>query len=595
MIGTHTRLGVGLVAGFIGCTGPGSRAPGGAGVTGDEVGSEGGAEDGSPEDPSDARYELPALAEVNDGNFATSPVCATCHSNESGSTAMRDGAGRGVGAWDLWQASMMANSARDPFWWAMVTAEGLATPSRREEIEGECTRCHAPNAGVRLDLYDDTPMSLGGLLADNDRSHLGLDGVSCTTCHQMGPDGLGAKTADSGHIGLTTEGRIYGPHPDPFTMPMAMHTGFSPEQASHTSEAAMCRGCHTLTTHTLTEAGDPTGDSYAEQTPYLEWLASDFSTEAPQPSSEARTCQSCHMPTDDVDGNPITTRIARRPMGGDFPPVGPRSPFHRHVMVGGNTLLPAILRDHAGELRPSASAEAFDATIEAARDQLQTRTGSVSLRGITRVGDELSIVAEVRSDAGHKFPTGFPSRRAWLALEVRDASGGLVFRSGGFDDEGRIVDLGGAVLTSESLGGPIQPHRDEVTKSEQVQIYEDVMAGVDGEPVFRLLRAAGDYKDNRLLPRGFDPSGPDASAIAPVLGASDSNFVGGGDDVTFRIEVPANGALTIRATLLYQPLSPRFAEELFAWDAEAIRAFERFYDAADRTPEAVATAEALVR
>ena len=583
------------------------------GGTGDEVGSgaddgpadDGPADDGSDDDgsdddgsddgdPSDARYDLPALAEVNNGNFATSPVCATCHSNEAGSTAMRDGAGREVGAWDLWQASMMANSARDPFWWAMVTAEGLATPSRQAEIEGECTRCHAPNAGVRIDLYDDTAMSLEGLLAEDDRSHLGLDGVSCTTCHQIAPDDLGAEAADSGHIDLKTEGRIYGPHADPFTMPMAMHTGFTPEQSSHTSEAGMCRGCHTLTTHTLTAAGDPTGDTYAEQTPYLEWLASDFSTEAAEPSSEARTCQSCHMPTDDVDGNPITTRIARRPMGGDFPPVGPRSPFHRHVMVGGNTLLPAILRDHADELRPAASAAAFDATIEAARHQLQAQTGSVSLRGITRSGGELSVDVEVRSDAGHKFPTGFPSRRAWLALEVRDAKGDLVFRSGGFDEQGRLVDLDGTVLPSEELGGPIQPHRDEVTKPEQVQIYEDVMAGVDGEPVFRLLRAAGDYKDNRLLPRGWNASGPDAEAIAPVLGGSDADFMGGGDDVSYRIEVPAEGELTVRATLLYQPLSPRFAEELFAWDAEAIRAFERFYEAADRVPEVVATAETTV-
>ena len=37
----------------------------------------------------------------------------------------------------------------------------------------------------------------------------------------------------------------------------------------------------------------------------------------------------------------------------------------------------------------------------------------------------------------------------------------------------------------------------------------------------------------------------------------------------------------------YQVLGARFAHELLAWDTPEMRAFRRFYEAADRTPEVV--------
>ena len=49
-------------------------------------------------------------------------------------------------------------------------------------------------------------------------------------------------------------------------------------------------------------------------------------------------------------GAMIATRIARRPAGDDFPPIDDRSPYHRHVLVGGNTWVPAMIRDFADEL-----------------------------------------------------------------------------------------------------------------------------------------------------------------------------------------------------------------------------------------------------
>ena len=89
---------------------------------------------------------------------------------------------------------MMANSGRDPYWRAGVSAEIALIPSRRSEIEEKCTRCHTPMASSAHNASnterhwapgkDETSIPL---------SDFALDGVSCTVCHAILPDGLGTR------------------------------------------------------------------------------------------------------------------------------------------------------------------------------------------------------------------------------------------------------------------------------------------------------------------------------------------------------------------------------------------------------------------
>ena len=97
--------------------------------------------------------------------------------------------------------------------------------------------------------------------------------------------------------------------------------------------------------------------------------------------------------------------------------------FGRHLFVGGNTLIPAILRDNAKELNSPASKEAFDATIAATKDQLQKRTGRVTLGKLAYSNGSLTVPVKAQVFTGHKFPTGHPTRRAWLRVVVKDKDG----------------------------------------------------------------------------------------------------------------------------------------------------------------------------
>ncbi|MBT8492687.1 MAG: hypothetical protein KJO07_06475, partial [Deltaproteobacteria bacterium] len=376
-----------------------------------------------PSNPDDdpADLAIPATDSINNGRFTTSPACAQCHSNSTDADAMRDEDDREIAPYDLWQSTMMANAARDPLWRAVVSAEVAAHPDSKDAIEAKCMRCHAPAASEEARMSDLT-MAMDLLKADSDVGNLGRDGVTCTVCHQIEADGLGSDTSFSGGFVTAGTGSIYGPHDDNFAMPMEHHTGFSPVHSEHTTSSELCATCHTLFTNPFDDQGAPTTVEFPEQTPYLEWQNSVFAS-----GDEAATCQDCHVPDTSVDGQAITTAIARNPGGFDFGQVDDRSPYGRHIFVGGNTWIPAIIRDYADVLSPLASAAAFNQTIAAARYQLGNKTATVELSGLVRTADRLQLSVRIANLSGHKFPTGFPARRVWLELVVEDADGAVVF------------------------------------------------------------------------------------------------------------------------------------------------------------------------
>ncbi len=533
-----------------------------------------------PAAPDELPDDLPVLE---------SQACALCHSNSPRASAMRDMEDRPISPHRLWSGTMMANSSRDPLWRAAVAAEVRATPSRKAEIERKCLSCHAPMAH-HAGVFDDHPSPMELLDDDSRVGELARDGVSCTICHGITPEGLGSDASFSGGYVLDDRRRLFGPHERPFVMPMRAHTGFTPTLGTHVLDAEHCGTCHTLETDALDPDGNDLGVRFLEQAPFLEWRNSWFAEQVDERGRKTRTCQACHVPTTDEDGSEIWARIARHPGGNDFPPTAARDPYGRHRFVGGNTLVLRMLKDHRDELRVWASDRVLDETIEATREQLRRETAAVSIEEVRRDGGALSFEVAVVNRTGHKLPTAHPTRRAWLRVEVKDADGAVVFRSGTTDAAGRIVGADGEPLRSERLDGPIEPHRDVIRSADEVQIWQAVMADADGAPTHVLLRGVEWLVDDRLLPSGWSPDHPDAARTAPVGVDGDDDFTGGSDRVRFEVEVAAEGPMSIEAALLFQPLSARWAEELFRWEDPAIERFRRMHDAADKAPEVLASA-----
>lgn len=534
----------------------------------------------------------------------TAQVCTRCHSSAETATAMRDASGASVAPYDLWQSSMMANSARDPFWQAVVRAEMLATPKAAGAIAQKCISCHAPMADhVGLEDHG-TGDPLHALSCDGELGDLARDGVSCTICHGIAAEGLGTPETYTAKFKLNDVRALYGPHRDPVPGPMQFHTGFTPTYGEHISSSAHCGSCHTLLTDALSPEGKVVGTDFHEQTTYLEWRNSDFSDEGPdgqplaEPPGSARSCQSCHAPTTADGGRPIRTRLARNPGGFDFPFIEPRRPFGRHLFVGGNTLILSMLRDHAEELRVTAPADAFDATLDATREQLSARTARVDIRRVEAGEDEerLALEVAVTNLSGHKLPSGHPSRRMWLEVVARTPEGEVVFASGRWNEEGLIVGADGQALPTEFADGPVESHRDVVAAADQVARFRGVMKDAKGKPTHLLLRGDGWFVDDRLLPRGWRADHPDAEHTAPVGVEGDGDFPlardavsDGRDRVTYRFPAPEGVELVVQARLVLQAVSPRYVDEALRFEAPEIERFKRMYREADRSPEILAS------
>jgi len=543
---------------------------------------------GGPEDPRMALFIAePAHAET--ARVTTPDRCAECHSNASGADAMRLSDGTGVSPYDLQHGTMMANAGRDPLFWAVLSAEVSGAPDLTEEVEGTCMRCHTPLARAEA-LATDTEMldahdmrTSRGNLAD-----LGRDGVSCTSCHRLEPTGLGAAETWSGQWVLESDDSVYGPHAEPFTNPMEHHTRYIPREGDHMLSSELCASCHTLQTPTVVD-GAPSGHTYLEQATYLEWRNSDYATDGADPTA----CQGCHFPTTEPDGTEIETAIARNPGGSDFP-IDERQPFGQHFQVGGNTLMLGILRDNADILNPRAGTGVFNAVIERSQRMLRT-AGSLAIADFTSGTDSVHLTLTATNDTGHKLPSGYPARRAWIQLTVTDATGAVVARIGHTDDAGHILDDAGSPLASELAGGPTQPHRTHITSAEQVQVYQSLMADPAGTPVFRLLQAAQMHKDNRLLPRGWrsDTTATEVGDLAPVGVDGDADFQPGSDQVSVELTgLGGTGPYTVDAALVYQPVSPRYVAELSLVDTPEVTAFLAMAVGARWTPELIAEAHA---
>jgi hypothetical protein len=483
-------------------------------------------------------------------------VCANCHSNAEGALALRDDAGRGVAPVDLFRGSVMAHAARDPFFRATLAATLASTPTRAPAIAQECLACHAPAAWAEATLAGTDPPGVSVLSDPGPAGELARDGAGCIGCHLQDPERQGDERF-SGHHALVADRRLFGPHRGPEVGPMRSFTTFTPTYSDHLLDGALCGGCHTLETPAVRADGSATGHTLTEQAPYLEWRSSAYYP--PRGQAEARTCQGCHVPITDAEGGALRTAIARNPSGQDFPRLFDREPVGRHQLVGGNTLLLETVRDYRELLGSPATEAEIQASIDATRALLGTAASLEVLPAIL-LEDRVEIPVRVHNRTGHKLPTGYPARRAWLHVRVIGPDGAVLLESGATNVHGHIVDAGGEALVWES-GGPPPAHRGSIRSAEDVLVWQAWMEDEAGVPTTELLRGVRYLKDNRVLPAGFAPSGADAAKVMSVGVGGDADFVAGSDSVVVVLDAPPP-TVTLEVAVRYQAFAPAFLRAL---------------------------------
>ncbi len=489
--------------------------------------------------------------------FATSDNCVACHNG----LVTADGHDVSIG--HDWSGSMMANAARDPYWQAAVRREMIDHPEAAAKIQDECSACHMPmarytakSAGQKGEVFAHLPVGPN----PGERAALAHEGVSCTMCHQVQPDGLGSEASFTAGFLVdetTSPGTrtIFGPFAVSEGRRHIMSSAalFEPREGSHIQDSGLCGSCHTLYTHSRGEGGEVIG-TLPEQMPYLEWEHSDY------PGRES--CQSCHMPTLEQQ-MPVSAVLGE-----------PRDGFSRHVFRGGNFFMMRMLNRYRGELGVTAAARDLEDSAQQTVEHLQRASAEIAVTAQRQPSGIVEAVVSVRNKAGHKLPSAYPSRRAWLHVVLRDADGKTVFDSGRLQPDGSI-----AGNDNDADPRRHEPHYAVIDDPSQVQIYEGILAGPDGRITTGLLTATRYTKDNRLLPEGFDKATAPADIAVHGAGSSDASFAGGGDTVRYHIEPgDAPGPYTVEAALWYQPIAYRWAQNLAPYEAFETRRFLRYYE-----------------
>lgn len=558
------------------------------------------------------------------GVFTDAETCRTCHrasSDQDPATPavmrypLQDN-GEDISPTTQWRHSMMAHAFDDPYYQAKVQEETHIFPELAGFIEDKCLTCHSPMGRTNAH-HSGTGLTQDASCLLNDGCYRletagedmpAREGVSCTLCHQMRDINLGTEASFSGNYSIAnaTEANafnIYGPYQNPLTNPMRNLSGYTPQFGNHMTSSAHCASCHTLYTPTLEVAtGTPTGNSFLEQGPYLEWQNSIYKTGAIQ----EQQCQDCHM----VDPEPgaYATRISLMPNGTVNENWPERSPFATHSMVGGNTHVLELLRDYRDVLgiENSTTVAGFDEKITQTRNLLQHKTAELTISSIAIDNDQLNVDVHVTNNTGHKLPTGYPSRRVWLQLTVRNGNNQMIFESGAPDANGRISTdakrLDPTCLLIEKPQGfdasnCYEPHRDVITDDSQIAIYETVLGDTNANITHVLLHADTYLKENRIPPQGFTNN--QANLIEPqtlpagLNGDADFNAVNnqegsGSDAVHYQIAIAGQpGPYSVEAKLHYQTIQPSFVNSLHA-DAGKVNRFKVMYAENPPTVETLA-------
>ncbi len=527
-----------------------------------------------------------------------------------------------VSPYSEWRSSMMGLSGRDPVFYSQLETEINLHPELKSEIINTCMSCHGVMGKRQIDLDNKGPFRLEYLDLKYPEPFslyggLARDGVSCAVCHHISAEDLGKPSSYTGKFKLGKEDEIFGPYEDVVTTPMKNGLGLTPRRTKENQirTSALCGSCHTVILPVLKVGEKAPSDVFEkpsktehEQNTYLEWRNSKYQDEqAPIDQAAKQTCQDCHMPSKypAKTGNEITFKIAsteedtfpasdfRAPdeeihlkvRGND-----PQNPYGRHTLVGLNLFVMEMFNQFPDKLGVST----YDPMAtwgnpvpgpilanKSALDMARNETAQIEISSLKRTPSRLTAEVKVTNLAGHKFPSGVSFRRAFIELKV--SVGGKAYWVSGATNEkgvigawkgGRFTPLVTEFFDKRTNPGQIYQHHYDgntpITDEGQVQIYEELVKDSNGNFTTSFLSLDNVVKDNRLMPQGWRPDGPDAKFTLPQGVDRTFNpeyFNGSGTDVVV-YQVPLNSRITqpitVTATIYYQAIPPYFLQQRFA-------------------------------
>jgi MYXO-CTERM domain-containing protein len=383
-------------------------------------------------------------------------VCINCHSFGNVEPHQEDPL---YAPWLGWRGSIMANSARDPVFWAGVAIASQDDPEGTED----CVRCHAPRAFLE---------GRGGAIAMDELTPPDLDGVECEMCHRTiedldAPLGNARYTIDD----VAVNGMV--PRRGPWTYDEG------PDEPPHEwiqdayiGSSRMCGTCHDVTTsrERVDDDGEGLGVPFNEQRTYSEWLGSAYA----QPGEGFRSCQDCHMPAvTDVPG------CFENANSGQTHPTGGR----RHELVGANRFMLQLLQGLYGQQGTNAIDDFYYETSIENLDRFVATSATLAVEAPASVdlGEGMALGVTVTNESGHKLPSGYSEGRVmWISVVAR--LGDTVVWSSGAWDQARGLQ-----------------------EDPQLRTYRAIAEDYDDGATFHLLRNNHWVEDTRIPPRGATP------------------------------------------------------------------------------------------
>lgn len=496
--------------------------------------------------------------------------------------------------YEPWAGSMMANSARDPLFWAAVDVANQDVPG----VGDWCIRCHAPKGWLEGRAVKDgmggvnpqraNGCDLSGTLVDSDDDNNDFGGINCHFCHRVMPTGPANQptqlfnaniwfddaTSCNGNFGPCRRGPYNYPSQTPVGEITEAPHGWKFDPSVEKSE--FCGVCHDITppgptTGTLRKLilnnGTVTDRPFPLDRTYSEWKASDYGDiifansfrDAELPGlAKGVTCQGCHMPT--------STNTQARACINEAPGTRVNN-LPVHEFVGSNAFIPRVLKGEYGGPAFLDREDAFDQTIQWTRDNLQRSAQvAVSLDPITN--NALTARVKVTNLTAHKLPGGFiEGRRIWVNAVARDSNGVVLWESGAYNASTGVLANDPQLKVYESIQGIWERFG---------QLGQCVATNPStGRKHFNFALHNCIIKDNRIPPLGYR-GGTDLE-LRPVNYVYPETSPGSGklvnfDVTTYAIAIPpgAPRPITVTATLRSQTASKDYID--FLRDEAALNA-----------------------